>query len=430
MDESAANVAHAFWRDLGSGTTAVSCGDKLETLAYLEEAAGPGEEGSLSLSALYDASHPAEDRNQRLGHLSDLFEKSSDPDHKARVGYLLSIELSRLGQMERALSTIQSVVDRAVGGVNTFVWREYLELLRRVKGEDQSFDAGLQAIASHPSLWPLKRDMATTAAWRGDSNHAWDFTEGFLEKAQCAHCKTEVVFRVAWQAAMRGHADISRRVLDSPKLIALLSDSAQAALRILLRSEETRPSSTDLLRALEEWKAPKDVPIWIVWQVACRLSHQPRWSAEAYRYLVEFVDRKEVPTPSVATHALLTLVGAYVHKNDQLAGEIVEWIARTFQPTLLKASFLEDMISHSRERGICVLRAYEALRDRNLIQEDLVPFSAALRVSKATDPAPELAALHPEMREAVELLLKKDPVASISPRAGLPPVYPFDEHRR
>lgn len=103
-----------------------------------------------------------------------------------------------------------------------------------------------------------------------------------------------------------------------------------------------------------------------------------------YRLLQDLLDAPDATSPSFTT--------------------IVEQIATDAPRAELQAAFVAWMPGAARTHpggATRALRAYQALRDRGLLPSDLVPYSAALELREA--PA-RLAALSPELREAVELL--------------------------
>ena len=87
------------------------------------------------------------------------------------------------------------------------------------------------------------------------------------------------------------------------------------------------------------------------------------------------------------------------------------WWTQYGDPCTLAAAFRDvvpELSKNETSLRPSILRAYARLRELGILDQDIPPYADAWRVFQAQDRALEMMALHPEMREAVSMLLPPD----------------------
>ena len=197
---------------------------------------------------------------------------------------------------------------------------------------------------------------------------------------------------------------------------------ADADPRLIVQGDEP-PAIAELLRS---WAGPAEIDIDLILDVAGERGQQ------AMLWLLSVLCPQQLLTrvPGVLhlPGVQLFLVGAHTKPTSSHAWILKCWVARGYRGILsviAARSLLASTVgvevaswmasaqcdwTEFRESGGAVpngfLVPYQRLRAAGFYTEDLEPWATVLRVRDAADPAAALAALHPEEREAVRLVLE------------------------
>jgi hypothetical protein len=147
------------------------------------------------------------------------------------------------------------------------------------------------------------------------------------------------------------------------------------------------------------------LPYWLLRDAACDLSHAPSQEARAASLLKEIVRRDGSLDADTLTHALELLIRMESADASRF-GELASWLMANGSPQQIREHFVSEMpglIRRTGGRG--ALKLYRELRDAGILPPDLPPYATAEVVETSPQPTSVLESLHPEVREAVSLLL-------------------------
>lgn len=425
LAESAQRVGNAFWRDLEAQDSR-RCKEKFNTMEYLEAASISEPNHSLLVHAIKnarEASNPS-----ALRHETDLLQKqfATTPagQYRALLGLLIAERLHHRCAYKEELRMLESVREEATGGLRFELWD------RSVIAADWAFDStvaletGLKAVEADPSLYSLKATLVGLALRTGRIAEAMLWLTEFVAASKCHHCQWRLLSKTCVEFIVEGLASearaVSRQMGEFAKGHRLHRDEwlrEIKALGTLIGKQGQRPSPSQWLSAvrLQDIEA---VPFSLLSAAACSVAHAFGRAADAFPLLVELSRRAPLSEHDL-DHVALALIDALELARPDTQEMIVK-AASCFGPERLQQLFVESMPALCRDnprRAPAILEAYRRLRDLGVLSNDMKPWSVAAVLEKDPDREKKLLALHPEVREAIELLLK--PLAGESTPVGV-----------
>jgi hypothetical protein len=186
------------------------------------------------------------------------------------------------------------------------------------------------------------------------------------------------------------------------------TDQELGALKMLLlrrKEGEQETLLSDLQDALSLYDQEQALPYWLLSDAACSLSHAPSQEARAAALLKEVVRRKGYLDSATLIHTLEVLI-RMASADARPFGELVSWVVANGSSQQIREHFVSEMPGLIRRTGMSgALRLYRELRNVGILPPDLPPYSTAEVVEASPEPTKVLESLHPEVREAVLLLL-------------------------
>lgn len=414
-------LGDAFWSELRQGLSR-QCDDRLLTLDYMR-AAVPEYPPDLILQSLRDSRErptgAAVEEQVRL--LQPLYDSIADPNHRLVIGYLLAVAHEHGGDSRRALSLLKELIDEEAG-TPTFsgeVWMLYLNMLSDVEGPKAALRAGAKAVTANPHLFGLKSRLACWSAELGLAEDAFRLAEEFIATSTCPHCKARTTAQLVRSFLRVGKVRNAKRALGLATWSG--TDQELGALKMLLLRRKEGDQElliADLQDAMSLYDQEKALPNWLLAEAVCSLSHAPSHEARAASLLKEAARRRGHLDSAMLEHMFEVLI-RMASADARPFGELVSWVVANGSPQLIRECFVSDMPALIRQTGLSgALRLYRELRNVGILPPDLPPYSTAEIVEASPEPTKVLESLHPEVREAVSLLLRHN--SSVEDAGALP----------
>jgi len=402
----ATHVADVFWQEIRSGRPA-RCADLLATLEYLGSAF-PGEYRDLIIESLAEGLEAAgpDDLAPMVPLLEKLASEIEDATRKSAVNLMLTRAYRTLGRLEPARQAFGRVVlDESTLGADGL--NLYLDALAYVAGAPEAFKKGLVWLKKMRMMKYCQLQLGELGAEVGEVGRAKELFEAHLAQTDCVNCR-RLAYKRIFFALMRSRAyDAAMEFMGQ----AVRDGKAEIEIRAMEATArwwaEKLKDAEELARLAEEWGDPDDVPPWYVYQLVCVRTHGDRpddalrlMRGVQVRYGNGFWDQ-------FSGHVIECLVRIAV--NHDIPSDVLEWLVgdrsnREFLASACRAEMPRLASSAGRyRRGI--LDAYRVLVARDVLPGDIEPYAAAVSVVSSEDREKSLAALHPEMREAVSFLI-------------------------
>lgn len=418
----ASRVAEAFWQDLPGN--AQRCREHIVTLDYLQDALPDHSE--LLLTRTLTARRPPASREsaeEQVRSLRPLF-RSDDPVLKAIAGLYLASALEYLRRPEEGLQILRDADSPDLPlPIRSTLFNNRISFIARVTGAAKAISDGLEIMRQVPEMWVLRSALAGLSMDAGDLAAAENYIREFIEMSSCKDCISKAVRDLIEKIVDTSRFGVLERFLDLFATHAGASEKEIRALRALAPSSPEAADADRVLQAVASWSQLAEVPWWLIWSASCTVSHAPGRALEAFPLLQHVVARCRKVDYHTGYHLLLVLLDA-VSKDSPSFDGVLDWIMENVTKDELKTAFMAWMPEVARTRtgeSTSILRVYTALRERDALPMDLLPYSAAVEVTNAPE---KMSALSPEIREAVTLLMsaneqkaRKDPPARKNRRA-------------
>jgi hypothetical protein len=428
LELAAKRVTETLWANLETGNIA-GCSDCLRTLDYIGTAAkrDTGQLVSRALRKLVDAKGDRPELRAQREKLLGLYNNPRCHSDRELLGSLVVLISDELDERDRSLEMLRELVDS--GAQTEPVLSSFVEHL--VEHED--FEEALLQARSFISKFPKSAALLEEAAVAAISLEKFDegsaFARGALSITKCKTCPQRICVRMARAFSEVGELD---RVLPLFAEVMGTSVSESTPLLLALARIASGESSDekDFLMASKFWGTLSAAPPWFLQTGVCELSHISGAGALALEYISAIGEQVRGRLPQPAIDHLIEVAGELQSKAEkdpnarptrERALALVE--SRT-DPKRLALAFRRQTPHLARTRPelrVHLLDLYQQLRDRGLLAEDISPYAEATTAMKSSDKESALISLHPEVREAVSLLLSSDnqPIAaSISAGSG------------
>ncbi len=405
LHDTAERLAAEFWEEL-SAEHYGRCADHLLTLGYLERSLPSGVQGFFAIEHLDGKrSEASGNHDEIIARLIELVETTSVVDDRVVAGLMLARVYREDDRSMEAAGVLRRLIsERPQPVMLGTAWDLYLACMGDVGEGEAAYREGAEAVLRDSDLVSLNRTLALMALGQECHAQAIDHLKAYVGGENCPSCSARLMLMVGLSLD-RADSEKQEAFLDVARDFTRTESQGQeeAALRKLVEaSERDRITGDGVIAAATAWESVDDIPPWHALDFACAVLHDERYISNAFAYLSRAAGA--FPEDSIL-HTLYLLVHAIQYKSDQ-TDEILSYLAKIEEEDVAKlfSSMGGFARAHSELRAP-LLGAYERLRATSAIDIDLPPYAAALRISKSADPKAGLDELHPEEREAVEMLL-------------------------
>jgi hypothetical protein len=406
-----------FWAGLVIGDDR-QCSDRLKTLSYLVDVR-PGSGGWAvlrAMSAQVDESTHADVR-AHVESLNATFGRASELSEREAVALLLSecfIALDAETESERVLKT---VIDE--GSRSDAIVGRYLSALVAGDAFQEAWNFGDRWHSHHPNHRSILFPLAIAACGVGKTSQAFLWIEESINERLCQHC-TEGLLRRSLVALRKSNAgaglerEFWQRFLAGPAKREASSADIEAVFDILTNVRLKDIPVESFVHASNVWDPLSSAPSWLLGKSVCGLSHRHGGEGHALRFISAIADHNAEPLSQFVVDHLVEIMPALRNrraKNEAAMRRFLKASAlvrsRTTPASLSKAFRRNAPHIAKRYRKIAadVMELYKEWLDERLLQEPMTPYAEVLEVMSSSDPAKVLQSLHPESREAVEMLI-------------------------
>lgn len=416
IDEAADRVASEFWIQLHEGKHE-RCTELLTTFDYLCEAL-PEMANAETISLAIGSALPkkAPELAQYPSKLHELLANARDKQQRDNIHYAIAVTYRELGHTDASLADLRSIVSEE-GQHHWQIWAEYIEAVKVREGAQAAY---LEAAAIDKSgdCFELHRIMCQLAIRIKRPVDALSMHKQYIGKVACDHCRANATIDCIVMLALYRFFAQAREVQGNAASMTVVCDAAtsgdfsrrlKATEILFLLPEDDSFNYYQALECVDDFGGMSKAPLWLIEFLSCHSSHKVELAASA-AVLLSAIDlrRKDVGVDFLP-HAILVYV-ALINDNNPVATTFVDVLERRAALGLAAqfTKFVPRLAKRDKSFGLSIIEAYRRLRDRKLLPGDFLPYSAASAVLEAPDRSLALMALHPEVREAVAMIL--DPV--------------------
>jgi DNA-binding MarR family transcriptional regulator len=407
LHRDASRVAKAFWMELHKDHVS-RCTDLIGTLTYLSSAS-PDEHGDGVLRVLNDALSLEHATDPGMAtRLEPMMERLEHPEQRAAVSFALAKLHYRQGEPHKALAVLKKAIE-SDKTISAQIWMFYLHLLQELAGPESAYSEGLRAVEHHPSLQGLHEILSYLAASLNRSEDTDRHLELFLAHNTCGECRERVLLRHSLRLLQADRA--KEAILATGPLTRMLDGQSTTVNFLWLcasMAQGKHVSTSEVLDELGNVGTLSVLPAWLLESTACILSHHGRSPGEPLNPIQFVRGLGKVEAYGLLLKSALELLVRAQSQEESLVEELESWLcSMSVESDVLARQFRTRMPHLAREPDLRphVLSIYQRLRACGLLDEDIPPYSTAIAVQEAPSQEKALMPLHPELREAVSMLL-------------------------
>lgn len=413
MDEAAERVASEFWIQLHQGRHE-RCAELLTTFDYLCEALpeiANAETVSLAIGSALPRQVP--ELAQYPSKLHDLLANTRDKQQHDNIHYAIAVTYRELGHTDASLADLRSIVADE-GQHHWLIWAEYIEAVKVREGSEAAY-AAAEAIDKSGDQLELCRIMCQLAIKVKRPVDALNMYKQYTGKVACDHCRANATIDCIVSLIRHGFFEQAREVQKGAVSMTVACDAATSgdfsrSLKateafFLLRGNQP-VDYYSALASVEDFGGLSKAPLWLIDFLSCYSSHRVELAASAALLLAAIELRRKEVGVDFLPHTILVYV-ALINDNNPAALTFVDVMERRAAQGLAAqfTKVIPRLAKRERSFGLSIIEAYRRLRDRKLLPDDFLPYSVASAVLQAPDRSLALMALHPEVREAVAMIL-------------------------
>ncbi len=392
-----------LWLDLAEHRNP-EVADRMRTLDYMIEA-GDGSLADVACDAIESVyiDLPSATRSAaRRGLLVRERSGTYSSPYKSWAQFVVLLDENRAG--EAVLRLLEGL--SGTGGIPTRYW-DAVAWGCDVTGD---YEIGLEVVerglAEHPRHLPLRAMGCILALEAGDDAKAESF---FVDCMQGVDSLVGSLDIGQWCLRLFRH----RRPTWADRVLSVVPDeSVVRAVRFVTEARQSGPHYADRFAALEfdasSWTARS--PSWFKALCAIVLTARGDSSKAIRAWLSLDARRVGFHAGPLGADVAETLIRFSVSQTV-LSADMVQWLRINVSGPPLEAAFSRTVVDLvGEESGLAEpsMRVYSQLREQAVLGRDLEPWATALRILDCPNKTRALAALHPEEREAVQLLLGDD----------------------
>ena len=400
-------ISNAFWRELDNENRG-RCQDLLRTLDYLSEAF-PDEHDTLLVRQLDRASPSAVYDSRLIAKLEEMRGNLEQIEQRTAIGYVLSGLYYNNHRLQDALAVVGEAIDQDANAGH-WVWIRYLDLLSELNGSSFAYDEAMKAMEQNPARQGLHEMLSVLASSLGRTEAAIQHLETYISYVQCPNCLgSALLLRIVFHL-QAGEIQEADRTLQQQEIEFCHYDpSVVHFLRLCVKMAQGRSVSKDqVLDTIGSIGRSKYLPSWVMQAAAYVLVRRDATTSKPFNPIKRNQDFGWAGAHALLLRSVLKTLVRSRARGKPLAAELEAWLSDTgSHAEVLAKAFRIHMPRLARVPSLRphVLECYRRLREGGVLTEDIPPYSTALTVQEALSAERALSALHPEMREAVALLL-------------------------
>jgi DNA-binding MarR family transcriptional regulator len=406
-------VAGEFWIQLQQGKHE-RCTELLTTFDYLREALPDVVDvWSIPLTIVNTSPDGKQELEPYTNKLKTLLDSVEEPHQRESISYVLAVICKKVGNEKESFEVLRDIVSRQ-GDHNWRVWSAYIDALELHEGLEvaYAFAVAIEKTADLVELYQSLYRLAIRLERSADAaNMFGEYVDRVKSGDRVAFAAVDYTIGVLSSASS---LDDDREVWKQarPYVKRVPGWKAEiAAIDLLLAADGTcKVSYGEIASCIEGFGGIDKMPLWFATCVGSFAFH-PAIAANDGVSLLRSISARAVDFGRMFAIQVLSTYLVLIARGDTMSAAIEDILIGAVSSDHIRASFAEDMPSWAKQGSawrVAVVEAYRRLRDRKLLPEDMLPYSAASAVLEAPDRSLALMALHPEVREAVAMLL--DPV--------------------
>jgi Cdc6-like AAA superfamily ATPase len=393
------------------------CVDQLKTLSYLAEIK-PGFDDSVVLRTMVSHVSTAsrDDVKEHLESMRHTFDCAVDLTEREAAAVLLAECYSALEAEEEGLRYLESVLQE--GSHSEAIATRYISALNAARNYAKAWKFGSNWLLKHQDHSAIKGPLAIAAFAVERKDEASMLVDQFLAYNSCEDCRAELFEKLLRVLNKKNFADAEaiqfwNRFLAKDCPVSPTDKQILAAMEVLSgRSTNLKPKT--LLVAAEIWKALSGAPKWLLQKGICTLSHSRGHASDALPFILAAAELDEDPLRPFILNHLIHIIPEIREQRTATAQSAQAYSSamslirfRTNPETVSTAfRFVAPMIArHDPDLASTLLDVYREWIAVGFIAEAITPYSEAISVLDAKEPQAILDSLHPETREAVEMLI-------------------------
>lgn len=424
LEEVSRRTITDFWSDLATGDER-RCTDRLKTLSYLAEI-GPGFDDSIvakTISTHVGNTSPSDIRSH-VDSLQRTFSRTSDPREREALAFLLSICYSVLDTEKEGIPFLKLAIDE--GSKSEAIAKEYAAALVDAHQFADAWSFGNRWMEEYPMHRLVLGPTGIAAFGTGRIKEGLELLRRYADGELCPHC-AETVLRRAVNALRTQEVSSETEVQFWKELIG--PDSAEptieqvrATLLILTESQLSKISVGRFLDAAKAWQDLSKAPFWLLHKAICALSHRRSRAKDALKFIIAFAKAGGKLLRPFAVDHLVEILPELRRAKDSSSSAMalyfsaMELVQKHTKPDDLARAFrfrAPHIVRRFPSEATELLDLYREWQDQGRLKEPITPYSEILSVLDSETPAITLQSLHPEVRDAVNLVLRalrKSPV--------------------
>ncbi len=410
-----------FWSGLAKGNERL-CVDQLKTLSYLAEIK-PGFDDSIVLQTMVGHVKETSESDVRahLEALKRTFDQTADLREREAVAFLLSQCYLTLDSEQECQQYLQTVIRE--GSQSETIAKRYMGGLVSAGAWAKAWKFGSDWLSRLPEHLTLTGPLAIAALSDNKLEKGLSLLRQYVNAGFCRHC-IEGALKDAIKILQRQRWPIERRrefwqeCLAGDSGIHASDAQIQATFKIMVAKKLSSVPSSLFLEAAAAWQPLSNAPHWFLANAVCTLSHRVCDGSLSLSFISAIAEKKAGPLDQSVVDHLVQVVAGLRHLRDDsedAAAAYFRAIAlvrkRTRKSSLAAGfGFIAPVIAkHSPEAVPDLISLYADWLREGLIANPITPYSEALEVLAAESRSKALQALHPEIRDAVSLLLGTAP---------------------
>jgi hypothetical protein len=424
LEEVSRKTITDFWSDLATGNER-RCTDRLKTLSYLAEI-GPHFDDSIVAKtiATHVGNSSQSDVRSHVDSLQRTFSRTSDSREREALAFLLSTCYSVLDTEKEGIPFLRSAIDE--GSHSEAIAKGYAAALVDAHEYAAAWSFGARWLEEHPRHRLLLGPAGVAAFGTGRIEEGLTLLRQYVDRQGCPHCAEEVLRR-AINALRTQEVSSDTEVRFWKQLIG--PDGAEptveqvgATLFILKESQLAKISVGRFLTAIKAWPDPSKAPFWLVHKAICALSHRRSRAKDALKFIVALAQSGgELLSPFAVDHLVEILPELRKTKDSSSSAmalyfSAMELVRKHTTPDALARAFrfrAPHIVKRVPSGATELLDLYREWQEQGRLKEPITPYSEILSVLASETPALTLQSFHPEVRDAVNLVLRalrKSPV--------------------
>lgn len=412
-EQAVLRVADEFWIQLEQGKN-LRCAELLTTFDYLSEALPEVVKSwAIPLNILNASPRSQQELEEHIHKLKMLLRGVEEQHQRESLSYVLAGIHKKAGNEQESFEVLRDVVS-SQGAHHWMIWAEYVDAIEVREGPEAAYAVAV-AIEKTDDLVELYRGLFRLARKLGRPADATIMFDEYVRRTRDE--------RLVAHAAIEYGVGILRDSLSPDALAAWKHAKPYAkkfpgwnaeivALDLIFPAVVTSELKYEkIVSCIGAFGGFDKVPLWFALYTGIFASHTAIAAADAISLLKMASTRAVEFAGGIAFFAEFAHLRFVIFEDSMSAAIVEDIMATAVPPEYIKSVFAEhmpDVAKVGSNLRAAIIEAYRRLRDRKLLPADFLPYSAASAVLEAPDRALALMALHPEVREAVEMLL--DPV--------------------